>query len=735
MSLNSYTRSKFARDEILETIGGIPSGPTGERGPIGPQGSQGYQGETGLMGEIGPIGPQGFQGSDTGYTGAQGSTGQRGLQGFQGFQGNQGIIGQNGSPGGLNMYLDTNGGIATIGSPISGDLLTSEFNPVQSTITFLTNGSTNNVQIAYFNTSPLNSTFIPAANWIFNIYAGVKINTFNPSFYVSLYQVDSDGSSNPILISNGSANTKVINQLDTSNFLFTINQSVPAYYLTDSTKLIQLRIYVNNGFPVVREVVFKFRNNTISYVQTSFGAQIGMQGSTGSAGIDGITGSQGLQGFQGIVGAIGPIGATGPIGETGQIGPQGNQGAAGSGGFTGTNMISSGTYTPTVDTTGAMSIFSNNTNPSIQIDNGRTGVYGNYLSGYNTNSSVINYGTTGPYGFYKNTSIGSHVSPNIVGGLNNTLIGYGAGFNFGLSQTGSIYSNTVIGTEAACTSTNGNQNTIIGYAAAGGLGLTGNTGTYSYSQNTIIGSGAARNITTGNANVVYSYNAAANLTTGSNNIVCGVNAGLDLVNGIGNVFFGGSAGRGVISGNYNIYLGYLNRPNNDISSSIMLNATGAIIANATNGSFIVAPIRSTSNVIAPLVYNTSTFEIQYSTSSRKYKKNIVDITYDTSSIFNVRVVEFDNKEDGSHHVGTIAEELSEIDENFSWNGPDGAVDGANYNTMLCYLINESKKMYNKINRLENENKTLSSKNRDFETRIRCLETKFDKYFISSKTIA
>lgn len=730
MSLNSFSRSKYGRDEILLTLGITGPSIIGPQGHQGPQGANGADGATGSQGGLGPKGnqgPQGSQGSQGfqgeigpmgGPTGSQGFQGSTGRIGPLGPQGPQGIAGRNGSSGGLILFCDTNGGTAFIGSPISGDLLTSEFNPTQSTITFVTDGTTNNVEIAYFNSGPLNSTFIPAANWIFNIYAGNKINSFQPSFYVSLYQVDSDGSSNPILISNGASNTQIINQPDTANFLFSISQTVPAYYLTDSTKLLQLRIYINNNFPVAREVVFKFRDNTISYVQTSFGAQIGAAGATGVAG---PTGQKGDQGFQGILGPPGPQG------------PQGPPGSGSGSGFTGTNIISAGTYTGGASTSGAMSIFSNIQNAGLNVDNtGQTGVYGNHISGYNTTNVAVTNGVTGP--FFANTLIGSYVAPNTVAGSNNTCVGYGVGFNF-TPNVSTVTNNTVVGSVAACTLGSGNQNTIIGSLACSNLGLTGNTGTYTYSQNTAVGYSSLKAITTGTANVAIGRNAEIAITSGTDNISCGVNSGFDLINGIGNIFIGSSAGRGIVAGNYNICLGHLNRPQSDTTGSIFLNATGSAIINTISNAFIVTPIRSTSNVISPLVYNTSTFEIQYSTSSRKYKKNIVDITYDTSSVLKIRIVEFDNKEDGTHHVGTIAEEVAELDPNFSWNGPDGEVDGANYNTMLCYLINESKKMYSRINNLEYENKTLCSKNRDLETRLKCLETKFDKYLISSKTIA
>ena len=79
-------------------------GVTGPTGPQGPTGQQGIQGIQGIQGVTGPTGQQGIQGV-TGPTGPQGPTGQQGIQGVtgptgpEGPQGIQGVAGPTGPTG------------------------------------------------------------------------------------------------------------------------------------------------------------------------------------------------------------------------------------------------------------------------------------------------------------------------------------------------------------------------------------------------------------------------------------------------------------------------------------------------------------------------------------------------------------------------------------------------------------------------------------------------------------
>lgn len=102
-----------------------------------------------------------------------------------------------------------------------------------------------------------------------------------------------------------------------------------------------------------------------------------------------------------------------------------------------------------------------------------------------------------------------------------------------------------------------------------------------------------------------------------------------------------------------------------------------------------------------LVYNTGTSEITYNTSSIKYKKNVTDLKQDTSVLYNVRPVEYDSKDDDSHHIGFIAEELAAIDPKFVWN-KDNKPEGIEWFNLLTYTINELKKLKSEVDILKSK---------------------------------
>ena len=102
-----------------------------------------------------------------------------------------------------------------------------------------------------------------------------------------------------------------------------------------------------------------------------------------------------------------------------------------------------------------------------------------------------------------------------------------------------------------------------------------------------------------------------------------------------------------------------------------------------------------------MVYNTTSKEITYNTSSIKYKKNVIDLTKNTSVIFNIQPREYDSKADDSHHIGFIAEELNEIDTNFTWKNSDGTPEGIEWFNLLTYVISEMKKLKLELEILKN----------------------------------
>jgi hypothetical protein len=101
-----------------------------------------------------------------------------------------------------------------------------------------------------------------------------------------------------------------------------------------------------------------------------------------------------------------------------------------------------------------------------------------------------------------------------------------------------------------------------------------------------------------------------------------------------------------------------------------------------------------------LVYNAGSSEITYQSSSIKYKKNITDLTNNTSNILNIRPREYKTKIDDKDMIGYIAEELEDIDDAFVWKNKYNKTEGINWFNMLIYAIEELKKVKSRLDVLE-----------------------------------
>ena len=177
---------------------------------------------------------------------------------------------------------------------------------------------------------------------------------------------------------------------------------------------------------------------------------------------------------------------------------------------------------------------------------------------------------------------------------------------------------------------------------------------------------------------------AGNATQGSGAVAIGISAG--------------QTGQGIASVAIGRVAGQTNQPAN----SIILNASGVAVNPATASAFYVRPVRGVATATPVLVYNTGTYEITYNTSSIKYKKNVIDLTGDTSAIYNIKAREYDSKEENTHHIGYVAEELEECDTRFTWKNPDGSPEGIEWFHLLLYTIEEMKKLRARVAELESK---------------------------------
>ena len=178
------------------------------------------------------------------------------------FIGPTGPAGQNGAAGGLTLFLDS---ATSTSVPTTGSLLLVPVLTAQTTISFASTNST--VLIAKFPSAVgaiVEETITPGV-WDLNIYASTSSLTNAPLFYWSLYQVDADGSSNPVLIADGAANEQVITSLTAA--LQTQSLSIPAVLLP-AGKRIACYLYAryrSGG----RTATFSFRTGSQSFLGTT----------------------------------------------------------------------------------------------------------------------------------------------------------------------------------------------------------------------------------------------------------------------------------------------------------------------------------------------------------------------------------------------------------------------------------------------------------------------------------
>ena len=110
-----------------------------------------------------------------------------------------------------------------------------------------------------------------------------------------------------------------------------------------------------------------------------------------------------------------------------------------------------------------------------------------------------------------------------------------------------------------------------------------------------------------------------------------------------------------------------------------------------------------------LQVDIATGRLTYPGSSQRFKKNIEDCKIDTSLIYKIKVHEFDYKEENGncHDIGLIAEDVHEIPDLrylvvYNAKKEPSAI---NYDKITLYLLEEQKKLLERIEKLENIIKT------------------------------
>lgn len=302
----------------------------------------------------------------------------------------------------------------------------------------------------------------------------------------------------------------------------------------------------------------------------------------------------------------------------------------------------------------------------------------------------------------RSIGIGSFSMSNSINGTQSIGIGYNSaqncqrdviclGANSG--KVGCLQESICIGLGA------GNSNCSTGWSLAGdgSVCIGSGSGANTMSFRSVAIGGASGAVTMASNSVGIGYG-ASNSNAGVNTTCIGSLSGQTNAKA-GLTCYGansGNAGGGVNS----LFLGFNAGTTSTITNSIILNASGSAFNPATSSAFYVNPIRGTATATPLMVYTPGTGEVTYQTSSIKYKKNVIDLTRDTTALYNLRAREYDTKSDNIHHIGYIAEEVNEVETNFTWKNEDGTPEGLDTFNMLVYAIEEIKKLRFEINQMK-----------------------------------
>ncbi len=308
-----------------------------------------------------------------------------------------------------------------------------------------------------------------------------------------------------------------------------------------------------------------------------------------------------------------------------------------------------------------VTIGSTNTSSTTTVQGGTGGIQ---LSGTFVNIPTTT-STTGQIRMNNTRFIHSYGTNNLYVGKttgNFTLTGAGNAA-FGESCMASLtsgFNNTAVGINAEAAMTTGNDNTAVGIGSLSAI----TTGGY----NTSTGSVSLGQLVTGSYNATFGYNSGVNYTTSESSNVCINNAG--------------TVGE---------------------SNTLRIGAATGTAAQQLNATYIhgVRGITTVNNdAIAVLVDSAGQFGT--TSSSIRFKENVEDMGDVSSSIYDLRPVTFDfiGKNYSSKQTGLIAEEVFDVMPSLVAHDKDGVIESVKYHELPVLLLNEIKKLKERIEVLE-----------------------------------
>jgi len=252
-------------------------------------------------------------------------------------------------------------------------------------------------------------------------------------------------------------------------------------------------------------------------------------------------------------------------------------------------------------------------------------------------------------------------------GTQNTFAGSGSG-NFTLTND----YNTGVGYQALSALTSGFENTGIGRFAL--------NSTTTGCCNAAVGTNALSANTAGTSNSALGRNALIVNTTGTDNTACGFGALFSNTTGINNIAIGSAAGNNLTIGHNNIDIG-----------NAGVAAEGNTIRIGTNGTQLATYIAGINGVnvgASSAVLINASGQLGTSSSSRRYKNDIVDIDQKVAGLADLRPVSFTYKSDASKatNYGLVAEEVEGVYPELVIHNKDGQVETVAYHQLPPLLL-------------------------------------------------
>ena len=296
--------------------------------------------------------------------------------------------------------------------------------------------------------------------------------------------------------------------------------------------------------------------------------------------------------------------------------------------------------------------------------------------------------------------------------------------------------NTGLGVEALLSNTTGSGNTAMGFHAllrnTAGIGNTAvglealpfNSSGY---DNTALGDYSLY-ANSGNSNTAIGYNALAGNGGGWNNTAVGAPALDQLTFGVGNIALGSSTGQSLTGGSFNIYLSTLTMPaSEDFTIRIGDSNSDRAHVGGIRGSSLLPDVLG--------VFVDVTGQLGTAFSSRRYKKDILDLDEANECLLALRPVSFRYRGSGGGrtHFGLIAEDVEALFPELVASDTEGRPESVRYQELPALLLEELKAQKSAIEAqdaettaLEERAERLRLRSREAARRLERLRARLEK---------